>query len=288
MVTMLSRRKLLLATLLTPLISWAGKSSAPPRLAVLDWGLTEMLLALGITPAAVAAPAWYRKLIPEPPLPESVVDLGLLFQPNLETLWALKPDMIVITPQHALLKPTLEKIAPTLTLPTHTLAGFITATRELGAKFDRQQQASTLIEQLQQTLNRIARQGREVKLPVFLGTAVDTLHLRLCTADSLPGNVLSACGLRNAWQGSSGAEGSVLVELTRIADTPAKLLLFVPEDQRDAMQRWRQSPLWQQLPLTRPQNLNLLNTPFSDTGALITAGRFATLLNDRIEAWRNE
>lgn len=75
-------------------------------------GLTEMILALGITPAGVSAPDWYRKLISVPTLPAAVQDLGLLFQPNLETLYALKPDTIVITPQHALLKPALAQVAP--------------------------------------------------------------------------------------------------------------------------------------------------------------------------------
>jgi iron complex transport system substrate-binding protein len=63
---MLSRRRLLTAALLAPALSWASSSPVPQRLAVLDWGLTEMILALGITPAGVSAPDWYRKL--KPPL----------------------------------------------------------------------------------------------------------------------------------------------------------------------------------------------------------------------------
>jgi ABC-type Fe3+-hydroxamate transport system substrate-binding protein len=62
--------------------------------------------------SGVSAPDWYRKLISVPTLPATVQDLGLLFQPNLETLYALKPDTIVITPQHALLKPALAQVAP--------------------------------------------------------------------------------------------------------------------------------------------------------------------------------
>lgn len=95
---MLSRRRLLTAALLAPALSWASGTPVPQRLAVLDWGLAETILALGVTPAGVSAPDWYRKLIPTPALPKTVQDLGLLFQPNLETLYALKPDAIVITP----------------------------------------------------------------------------------------------------------------------------------------------------------------------------------------------
>lgn len=285
---MVTRRTLLTAALLAPFAAKANLRRQP-KLAVLDWGLTEMLLALDITPAAVAAPAWYRRLIPTPVLPPQVVDLGLLFQPNMETLWALKPDAIVITAQHALLKPALEQIAPTLTLPTHTLAGFTAATRQLGAAYDCIPRAESLVSHLQHSLDSVAARARAVPLPLFLATAVDALHLRLYTGNSLPGSVLSACGLRNAWTGAAGAEGSVMVELTAIASTPARLILLAPDRvQQDALHRWQQSLLWQQLPLTSSRNLDTIADRLSDTGALITAGRFAMAFSHLIEAWRNE
>lgn len=284
---MLSRRRLLTALLLAPLYARAGASRPPQKLAVLDWGLTEILLALGVTPAGVSAPDWYRKLIPTPALPASVLDLGLLFQPNLETLYALRPGAIVITPQHALLKPALERIAPTIALPAHGLAGFISAARQLGERLERQPRAAQILASLNDTLSRASLLARQVERPALLAAPVDALHLRVYTAGSLPGDVLAACGLRNGWHGGAGAEGSVLVELTRIADLNARLMLLTPDDQRESVSRWRQSPLWQRLPLTSARNLNLIEENISDAGALITAGRFADIFTGMMMRWRD-
>lgn len=284
---MLSRRRLLTAALLAPALSWASGTPVPQRLAVLDWGLAETILALGVTPAGVSAPAWYRKLIPTPALPQTVQDLGLLFQPNLETLYALKPDAIVITPQHALLKPALEKIAPTLTLPAHGLSAFIDSTRRLGATLQRRAQAQSLLARLHQQIARARGCAQTLRQPVIFATPVDALHLQLYTGGSLPGDVLAACGMRNGWPGGGGAEGSVLMELTRIATLDARLILLVAEDRRDAVARWRQSPLWQRLPLTSRYPIGLIEQPISDAGALITAGRFADIFSQLMAGWRD-
>jgi iron complex transport system substrate-binding protein len=148
---MLSRRRLLQGLLAMPFIGIAS-AAVPRRVAILDWGLAELALALGVTPTAVSAPNWYRKLINVPAMPTDVVDIGLLFQPNLEALYALRPDNIIITPQHALLTPILERIAPVVTLPVNGLAGYTAATKQMAALFDRKPQADALIQHLQQQM----------------------------------------------------------------------------------------------------------------------------------------
>jgi len=284
---MLSRRRLLTAALLAPALSWASSTPVPQRLAVLDWGLTEMILALGITPAGVSAPDWYRKLIPMPALPPTVQDLGLLFQPNLETLYALKPDAIVITPQHVLLKPALTQVAPLLTLPAHGLSDFISATQQLSVALNRETQAAALLARLQQQIGRARDHARSLHQPVIIAAPVDALHLRLYTVGSLPGDVLAACGMRNAWHGGGGAEGNVLVELTRIASVDARLILLVAADQQDAVSHWQQSPLWRRLPLTSRYPIALIEQQISDAGALITAGRFADIFSQLMAGWHD-
>ncbi|HHG8773423.1 TPA: ABC transporter substrate-binding protein [Raoultella planticola] len=284
---MLSRRRLLTAALLAPALSWASGTPAPRRLAVLDWGLAEMILALGVTPAGVSAPDWYRKLIPTPALPQTVQDLGLLFQPNLETLYALQPDTIVITPQHVLLKPALAQIAPLLTLPAHGLSAFISATRQLGVALNREALATALLARLRQHIAHARGYASGLQQPVLFAAPVDALHLRLYTAGSLPGDVLTACGMRNAWRDGGGAEGNVLVELTRIASVDARLILLVAADQQEAVARWRQSPLWRRLPLTSRYPIALIEQQISDAGALITAGRFADIFSQLMAGWRD-
>lgn len=88
----------------------------PQRIVVLNWALTETLLALGGTPVGIPLPDWYTSTIVTPPLPRGVVDVGLLYQPNFDVLLALAPDLLIVTPAHAGLLGPLQRIEPTLTL----------------------------------------------------------------------------------------------------------------------------------------------------------------------------
>ncbi len=86
---------------------------------------------------------------------------------------------------------------------------------------------------------------------------------------------------------SGGAEGNVLVELTRIATLDARPILLVAADQREAVAHWQQSRLWRSLPLTSRYPLALIEQPISDAGALITAGRFADIFSQLMAGWRD-
>lgn len=46
------------------------------------------------------------------PMPQSVVDVGLRMEPNLELIRALRPDLILLSPMQQASVPLLERIAP--------------------------------------------------------------------------------------------------------------------------------------------------------------------------------
>ncbi|MGR5723202.1 Fe(3+)-hydroxamate ABC transporter substrate-binding protein FhuD, partial [Escherichia coli] len=58
----------------------------------LEWLPVELLLALGNVPYGVADTLNYRLWVSEPPLPDSVSDVGLRTEPNLELLTEMKPS----------------------------------------------------------------------------------------------------------------------------------------------------------------------------------------------------
>ncbi|WP_395489491.1 iron-siderophore ABC transporter substrate-binding protein [Cedecea davisae] len=285
---MLSRRRLLTLALAAPFIGAAGAvPGVPRRIAMLDWGLTELILALGVTPQAVSAPDWYRKLIGTPELPSSVVDIGLLFQPNLETLYALKPDLIVITPGHGLLQPQLEQIAPTLTLPTGTLAAWKNSLARLATVLHRETQAQAVLALFEQATRQAREAAAGYTRPLFLATPVDALHIKLYGKGSLPGDVLASCGIANAWRGGTNAQGEALVELTRIGTENAGLILLADDGQQPFIRSWQHSLLWQRLPLTAQPQVALLEQKFSSGGALITATRLAEALSQTVTGWQH-
>nr|BFE66688.1 siderophore ABC transporter substrate-binding protein CdtB [Dactylosporangium thailandense] len=66
------------------------------RVAVLEWQQTEDLLTLCRTPVAVADAKGYGTYVKAEALPQGVVSVGERGQPDLDALFATKPDLIVI------------------------------------------------------------------------------------------------------------------------------------------------------------------------------------------------
>ncbi|MFG1925258.1 iron-siderophore ABC transporter substrate-binding protein [Cryptosporangium sp. NPDC048952] len=66
------------------------------RVAVLEWQQTEDLLTLCLTPVAAADPKGYATYVKAEKLPASVVNAGERGEPDLDALYATKPDLIVV------------------------------------------------------------------------------------------------------------------------------------------------------------------------------------------------
>ncbi|MEG7487427.1 ABC transporter substrate-binding protein, partial [Enterobacter hormaechei] len=93
--TFISRRRLLTAMALSPLLLKMGPARAaaidPHRIVALEWLPVELMMALGVTPYGVADIPNYTLWVNEPKLPDSVIDIGLRTEPNLELLTQMKP-----------------------------------------------------------------------------------------------------------------------------------------------------------------------------------------------------
>ncbi|MET8814003.1 iron-siderophore ABC transporter substrate-binding protein [Streptomyces sp. NPDC004549] len=66
------------------------------RIAVLEWQQVEDALTLCVTPVAVADPKGYRTWVSAEKLPAGVTDIGTRDEPDLDTLLAAKPDLVVV------------------------------------------------------------------------------------------------------------------------------------------------------------------------------------------------
>ena len=66
------------------------------RVAVLEWQQIEDVLTLCLTPVAVADPKGYGTYVKAEPLPATVVDAGERGEPDLDALYATKPDLIIV------------------------------------------------------------------------------------------------------------------------------------------------------------------------------------------------
>ncbi|MFF5564050.1 iron-siderophore ABC transporter substrate-binding protein [Streptomyces sp. NPDC012623] len=66
------------------------------RIAVLEWQQVEDALTLCVTPTAVSDAKGYRTWVSAEKLPGGVTDIGTREEPDLDTLYAAKPDLIVV------------------------------------------------------------------------------------------------------------------------------------------------------------------------------------------------
>lgn len=286
----LTRRGLLAAAascaVLAPGPSRAG--AAPARIVSLDYGLAETLLALGVTPIAIAeAEAWATWVI-EPAMPPGVVNLGAALEANLELLHALKPELILTTPYLARIGPMLERLARTESFaiyspePGTPYARSLTATRRLGGMIGRESQAQALIDASAARMAATrAALASHAATPVFVVSFMDTRHVRVYGAKSLFDDVMTLCGLTNAWRGEVNYWGFATVGIEQLARAPEARLIYVEPIAADVRAALARSPLWNSLGFVRAERVHAM-PPALMFGMLPSAMRFAGLLEQTL------
>ncbi|POR46308.1 iron complex transport system substrate-binding protein [Paraburkholderia eburnea] len=287
---------LMLGFSVRPLSGWAADSGAPRRVVVLNWELTETLLALGVAPVGIPLPDWYRNTVAVPPLPRGVADVGLLYQPNFDVLLALKPDLLIVTPGHASLQTPLQRIAPTLTLGAYMsaprpYAGLCDETATMARALGVPARATALIASTNNAIADTAaslhsRSGHLADSApprsVIVADVVDERHVRVYAAGSLFDEVLGRLGVINAanppgapmarW--AANAMGTATVPLQRLLDVShADLLLVGPLDPAVRVSLTA-SPLWRALPAARSRRVAVLPV-IAPYGGLVSMQRFA-------------
>jgi iron complex transport system substrate-binding protein len=263
-----------------------GPAGPARRVATIDLLLTETLLTLGVTPAAVGNIPLYRRLVAEPALPDGVPDLGPLQEPNLELLQQLRPELI-LAPSWAEAGPyDLARIAPVAWLPTFwPQKPAVEHVRELllrvGAMTGRGAEARGWSEHADAALAEARRvvepwTGRPVYVVRFIE---DGRHAAIFGGNGMIGDVLSRLGLRNAWTGRTNVWGTASIGIEQLAGEPeARLIHFDrgAETER-ALRRLAASPLWAALPAVRHGRVIEMPVVYPN-GGLASAVRFARQL----------
>lgn len=289
----------LLASLLLSLtvLPAAAGGTAPThaeRVATIDWGTAETLLALGVTPLGLAESAGYRDWVGEPALPGSVAEIGLRATPSLEYLAALKPDVILSTPQFSAIEPVLGKIAPVISLATFTndLEPYRHAqenTTRLGRLTGREQAAADLIAATDARVAKLKQAiGGAPTRPVLVLYFQDDRHAWVFCRGSLFDDVLKRAGLTNAWTSDGsfwGFANAGVDQLFAIRDAALLVIEPVPPAVRTKLEA--RDGLLSQLPTFAPGNYAILPSIWG-FGGLPSAGRFADQLLRHTELFERD
>lgn len=150
---------------------------AAPRVATSDWSTAETLTAMGHPPISVGDKRAYGNWVSYPPLPKTTLDAGLRFQPNLERLYQIKPDMFIQSPWFAHLKPQFEKVAPVREISFAGDKGIaypqtLAATRELGSIIGDKTAAERLIQQTEKQFQQQKKHALSIQQAAVGGGAV--------------------------------------------------------------------------------------------------------------------
>lgn len=150
-------------------------AQAPKRVYSLDWGVTAVLLALGVEVHGVAsnaAPPHLAHLLDDP----DVITVGTLHEPCFETIAAHPADLVIIAGRSAIHFEEMAGIAPTIDL---TVAGHENVAQSqataltLGRLFDREAEAEALVARFQATVAEAAAlAGDDALIVLTSGSAV--------------------------------------------------------------------------------------------------------------------
>jgi ferric hydroxamate transport system substrate-binding protein len=295
------KRRTLLTALLGGALLAAGASvraAAPRRVIVLDWGLAELTLAIGVVPVGMANTPGFRRNFTACPVPATVVDLGLMFQPNMELMLALKPDLIVITPAHAAMRASLERIAPTVTLgmfrasPTPYTAA-CAETLHLARLLGCEARGSAAVAQTQRAID--AARARLDALPAARGASVymvrfiDESHVRVFGTHSLFGELLTKLGLQNGWCKANSAANSkansaaayATIGFDALDADPRATLVYVKPLPALTASMMKTSRVWQAMPFAgEGRMIGMASVP--PEGGILSAQYFANALADAL------
>lgn len=275
----------LCAALIAPAtaLAAAGEPSAPsPRLATLDWGIAQNLIAMGESPIAVGQPDGYNTWVGEPPLPAGTHSLGLRAQPNLEMLAQLDPDRILITRMYAASADKLAEVAPVSTVDVYFTPGgvwdnTVAAVKKLGQLAHRPAAANALIQRTEANLDRAAARLPDNLGPVLVVQLVDSQHVRVYGKRSLIQAAMQRMGVANAWQRDTTRWGMASASLADLADIKQGRVVVMGPVPVGVAQQYAHNRLWQSLPIVRNAPVVYI-PPVWSFGGLPSASRFARLL----------
>lgn len=168
------------------LVAWAGSltamaleietaqgpvsiAAAPRKIAVFDLAALDTLAALGVAPAGLPDKLYLPELAP---LAKGAAKVGTLFEPDLEALSALAPDLVIVGGRSAPKLASVRQVAPALDMSLSGTDLIGEAKQRLfayGTLFGKQAQAETLARDLDAAVaaTRAAAQGKGKALIVM-------------------------------------------------------------------------------------------------------------------------
>ncbi|WP_051206090.1 iron-siderophore ABC transporter substrate-binding protein [Oceanospirillum maris] len=244
------------------------------RVIALNWGATEEMLELGVTPLGVAEIEGYKTWVAQPVIPETVMDVGTRAEPNIERIAGLKPDLIVIGSMQKNMIARLKPIAPVLYFDNYRAdhdnfsaikESFQQLAVALGkadiamARLDAQNEK---LKQLKQRLN-VYFNGQLPKVTVVRFS--DAHHVRAYGLNSMPLAALKELGIEPAIAIKNSTWGQVQKPIRDLAYMKGVLLYLRPLPKEAEL---FEQPLFRMMPFVAEGRIAPVRSTWTYGGAL--------------------
>lgn len=287
---LINRRRFLAVMALSPLLWQMQKAQAAPvnaeRIVALEWLPVELMLALGVTPYGVADIPNYRMWVNEPVLPDSVIDVGLRTEPNLELLTQMKPSMLVWSAGYGPSPKILARIAPGRSFAfsdgKQPLEQARRSLLEMAELLNKQDVAHRHLAEFDAYIDslkpRFAARGER---PLLIMSLLDPRHMLVFGPNCLFQEILDRLGVKNAWQGETNFWGSTVVGIDRLAAYKDVDVLCFDHGNAADMRQLAATPLWQAMPFVRANRVQNVPAVWF-YGATLSAMNFARILDNAL------
>ena len=227
----------------------------PPRVIVLGYTTIEAVLAHGVQP--IGAPDGVVSSLSHLSLDNEITaDVGSPAQPNLETIVALRPDLI-LTSKYRLANgyEQLAQIAPTVVLDIDGDHQWRELTRLCGEALGKQAETQTLATayetKLQTVKDKISQTGKQPQVSIV---SILPGMIRAAGTETFAGSVLADAGIaRSPSQSQAQGPQNISLESLDLLDGDVIFLMKLQGDTNMAKQsqteieRVKSQPLWSQL-----------------------------------------
>jgi iron complex transport system substrate-binding protein len=223
----------------------------PERVVVINWTLTEQILALGVQPVGVADIPGYLDHHESMGLTDETTDVGSRLAPDLTSIRALKPDVIIVGYSQRPLIRVLSNIAPVVYFKNFSRR-YDNAEKaderflELARLFDRSHEAQQSLLQRDAMITNLREQLTDhfgSQPPAVTVMVIDdTSHAWTFGENSMAFYALQRLGLHQGWQQPPSQYGVEKTATKDLLELPG-CVLFVSKTGFDPSR----SANWQQL-----------------------------------------
>lgn len=241
------------------------------KVVALEWNVVEHAVSLGVMPVGAADIAGYTKWVKAEPLDASVKDVGVRGEPSIDSIAALRPDLILATdelPEAAVTQ--MEKFAPVVFVPGGDAKDPVGQMRKnlqlVGKALGKDTEATALLGAFDaKVADGKAKLAAQAGQPFMFADGYvegSQVSIRPFTKGALLSGVAEELGLKNSWPDDGdpayGLAQTDVEGLTRVGDVEFLYIVNEADGGDPFGKELAANPVWTSLPFVKAGKVHRL------------------------------